>query len=59
MGKKFRKVKILKFQAGGRRAPGGYRATPWLGVQGAGGPRKFLDFSISECNLRPLNILKH
>jgi len=41
-------VKVQNFQntenqswgPGGRRAPGGSRATPWLGAQGAGGPRK-------------------
>ena len=29
---------------GAARAPGGSRATPWPGVQGAGGPRKLLSF---------------
>jgi len=41
-------VKVQNFQntenqswgPGGRRPPGGSRATPWPGGQGAGGPRK-------------------
>lgn len=56
---KIENTEISSWGPGGRRAPGGSRATPWQGVQGAGGPRKLLDFSISECNLRPVNILKH
>ena len=39
------KPEIFAGGLGAARAPSGSRAKPWPGVQGAGGPRKLIDFS--------------
>jgi len=55
------KFEILKNVSGGLgadRAPGGFRAKPWPGVQGAGGPRKLLHFSLFETKKSLLLSLK-